>query len=58
MERRHLSRRLRLVRFEGNPALGYAVDAGARLLEWFEYGLMAVTALTERVLSRRFKSLS
>ena len=58
MERRHLSRRLRLIRFEGNPALGYAVNAGARLLEWFECRLIAIAALTERMLSRRFKSLS
>ena len=57
-ERRHLSRRLRLIRFEGKPALGYAVDAGARLLEWFECGLTGTAALTERVLSRRFKFLS
>ena len=58
MERRHLSRRLRLIRFEGKPVLGYAVDAGARLLEWFECGLTATAALTERVLPRRFKFLS
>ncbi|MBE9506138.1 MAG: hypothetical protein IMY84_04915 [Chloroflexi bacterium] len=57
LERRHLSRRLRLIRFEGKPALGHAVNAGARLLEWFECGLLAIAALTESVLSRRFKSL-
>jgi hypothetical protein len=57
-ERHHLSRRVRLVRFEGKPALGYAVDAIARLLEWFEGGLVAISALTERVLPWRFKSLS
>ena len=58
LERRRLSRRLRLIRFEGKPALGYAVDAGARLLELFEYGLIATTGLTERVLSWRFRLLS
>ena len=58
MERRHLNRRLRLVRFKEKPALGYAVDAGARLLEWLECGLIAIAGLAERVLSWRFKSLS
>ena len=56
MERRHLSRSLRLVRFEVKPLLGYAVDAGARLLEWLECGLIPNAALMERVPSRRFKS--
>ena len=56
MERRHLSRRLRLARFDEKPLLGYAVDAGARLLEWFEYGLTATVAITERLLSQRVKT--
>lgn len=51
MERHHLSRRLRLSRFEEKPALGYAVGAGARLLQWFERGLLAIAAVSERVLS-------